>query len=271
MSYLYILTNQSFNNLIKIGYTSKNPHVRAAELQSTGVPTPFYVFKYWEIQKGLETERDVHRLFSKYRHANNREFFKISPKKAETLIEKFLIGYDEIVREKKAKEKKKIDLRKIYHEWRKVREEVKKECWRQVEKYFGISYEQCLKNSNRLINTPIIGLIGIFYTPQSEKEAKKTLSLMLEKYSELYRTHKVDFFKSISLECKIYSGGWGDDEFTFIDEYIIHEYHDIHLALYNSINNSHNLSSEHLSIELASEYWHENYLKLKDDIKNTKY
>ncbi len=271
MSYLYILTNKSFNNLIKIGYTSKNPHVRAAELQSTGVPTPFYVFKYWDIQKGLETERDVHRLFSKYRHANNREFFKISPKKAEALIEEFLISYDEIVRKRKNRETKKIDLRKVYHEWREVREEIKKECWRQVEKYFGISYEQCLKNRKRLIDTPFIGLIGIFYTPKSEKEAEKTLNLMMEKHSELYIIHKANFFKSIGLECKIYPGGWGDDEFTFIDEYIIHEYHDMHLVLYNHINNIHDLDSKRLSVELAREYWHENYLKLKDDIKNKKY
>ena len=259
MSYLYILTNQSFNNLVKIGYTDRSPHARAAELHSSGVPTPFGVFKYWEVQNGLQTERDVHRLFSRYRYANDREFFKISPEEAGILIEEFLVGYDEIVRERRAKEKRENDLRKAYHEWRKVREDVKKECWIQVEKHFGLSYEQCRKNNNRLIDIPVIGLIGIFYVPKSDKEAEKTLSLMRTKYHELYRNCKVDFFRSIGLECRIYPGGHGDDEFTFINEYIMHEYPDGYYT-YDSIT--------YLKIELASKYAHKNYLQLKDDIKN---
>jgi hypothetical protein len=216
MSYLYILTNQSFNDLIKIGYTDRSPHARATELQSTGVPTPFGVFKFWEVKNGIETERDVHRQFSRYRYANDREFFRISPQEAELIIEEFLVGYDELVRERRAKEKRERDLRKAYNEWRKVREDIKKKCWKQVENHFGLTYEQCRKNSNRLIDTPVIGLIGIFYTPKSDKDAENTLSLMRKKYHELYRIQKVEYFTSIGITCQVFPGGHGDDEFTFI-------------------------------------------------------
>ena len=41
--FVYIATNESFANLQKIGFTSRNPSERMSELDSTGVPTPFKI------------------------------------------------------------------------------------------------------------------------------------------------------------------------------------------------------------------------------------
>ena len=42
--YVYVLSNPSFNeNLLKIGFTRKNPIERAEELCTSGLPTPFVV------------------------------------------------------------------------------------------------------------------------------------------------------------------------------------------------------------------------------------
>jgi hypothetical protein len=42
--FVYVLINPSLPSYVKIGKTTKDPSIRAAELSSaTGVPTPFYV------------------------------------------------------------------------------------------------------------------------------------------------------------------------------------------------------------------------------------
>ena len=42
--WVYVLTNPAMPGLVKIGLTSRNPQVRAAELtQATGVPAPFVI------------------------------------------------------------------------------------------------------------------------------------------------------------------------------------------------------------------------------------
>ena len=43
LGYLYILTNASMPELLKVGRTARDPHERARELSTTGVPTPFEV------------------------------------------------------------------------------------------------------------------------------------------------------------------------------------------------------------------------------------
>jgi hypothetical protein len=79
VSYVYILTNESLPGIVKIGMTTKKPSERAAELHTTGVPTPFIVFAAWKIpaDRLKEYETKSHKLLEKYRVRSNREFFKI--------------------------------------------------------------------------------------------------------------------------------------------------------------------------------------------------
>ncbi|MFQ6758290.1 MAG: hypothetical protein D9V46_07050 [Deltaproteobacteria bacterium] len=76
--YLYILSNPSMPGLIKIGKTTTSPNQRMSELHSTGVPTAFALELSVEVDDCHVSEQAAHSTLSKFRVANNREFFRIS-------------------------------------------------------------------------------------------------------------------------------------------------------------------------------------------------
>jgi hypothetical protein len=41
--WVYVITNLAMPGLVKVGYSRKDPELRAAELNSTGTPHPFVV------------------------------------------------------------------------------------------------------------------------------------------------------------------------------------------------------------------------------------
>lgn len=81
--YIYILTNRSMPNLVKIGKTHRNPDERAEELsRATGVATPFDVVYYECFEDCDKTEKLIHQLLQDkgLRLSNNREFFEYNQK-----------------------------------------------------------------------------------------------------------------------------------------------------------------------------------------------
>lgn len=100
--YVYILVNSSFPDLVKIGRTTKTPEGRAAELSATGTPGRFVVAYSALVDNCVEVEAEMHTLFSKQRHTNDREFFEISSSVAiNTLID--------ITKDKKINEQEKTE------------------------------------------------------------------------------------------------------------------------------------------------------------------
>ncbi len=89
--WIYVLTNPSFNDLVKIGKTQRTPQERANELsKATGVPTPFRVFYTRFFEDCHQTEKDIHLYFATQRVANSdREFFRISPVEAVLILDRF--------------------------------------------------------------------------------------------------------------------------------------------------------------------------------------
>nr|WP_315289695.1 GIY-YIG nuclease family protein [Serratia proteamaculans] len=80
VGYIYILKNSSFQkNLLKIGFTRKNPHERARQLfnGATGVPEPFDVVFACETADYKRAERLIHYYLKAYRVSHRREFFCI--------------------------------------------------------------------------------------------------------------------------------------------------------------------------------------------------
>ena len=61
--YVYIFSNELYpDDLLKIGWTKRHPSLRARDLQTSGVPTPFTV-EYVIITsngRNLEKEMDFH-------------------------------------------------------------------------------------------------------------------------------------------------------------------------------------------------------------------
>lgn len=87
--YIYILTNPSMPNLIKVGKSIRPPVERVKELSAaTGVPTPFILRGYVYVQDVDLVERLSHITLSErgFRPAANREFFSCSPDEAFSTI-----------------------------------------------------------------------------------------------------------------------------------------------------------------------------------------
>ena len=76
--YVYILTNPSFQDIVKIGKTTGCPSIRAVDLSSTGVPTPFVLEWSVLVTNCHEVERKTHVNLADRRVNPNREFFRIS-------------------------------------------------------------------------------------------------------------------------------------------------------------------------------------------------
>lgn len=85
---VYILTNPSMPNHVKIGYTV-NLRNRLRELDTTGVPMPFEPYFTVSTSKYKILEKVVHRELDKLtdtRARANREFFEIEPALARDLL-----------------------------------------------------------------------------------------------------------------------------------------------------------------------------------------
>ena len=86
--WVYILTNPAMPELIKIGYTTNDPHTRAEQIsRGTGVPMGYEVAWAYKCYKGERIEKEVHKYFKKQRVSPTREFFKVALEDAKQIIE----------------------------------------------------------------------------------------------------------------------------------------------------------------------------------------
>ena len=77
--YVYVMSNPSFpEDMLKIGWTREHPNIRANDLHTSGVPTPFIVEFVIITPEGSKVEKIIHNYIKTYRVNSNREFFKIS-------------------------------------------------------------------------------------------------------------------------------------------------------------------------------------------------
>nr|WP_319997864.1 GIY-YIG nuclease family protein [uncultured Draconibacterium sp.] len=74
--YVYILTNSSMPDLIKIGKTARDSRTRAKELSTTSIPTPFKVAFEIFSSDYENIERKAHASLEDFRVNQNREFFR---------------------------------------------------------------------------------------------------------------------------------------------------------------------------------------------------
>lgn len=79
--YVYILSNESLKDL-KIGYTQNSPYDRSFDLYTTGVPTPFFVEKFWFVEDAMLCEELIHTRLTRFRTNESREFFRVDLEKA---------------------------------------------------------------------------------------------------------------------------------------------------------------------------------------------
>jgi hypothetical protein len=72
------LSNPTFKDVVKIGKTTKDVDYRAAQLHSTGSPTPFEIELALHVPDCHKLEKKIHIALSDYRVDNGREFFALS-------------------------------------------------------------------------------------------------------------------------------------------------------------------------------------------------
>jgi hypothetical protein len=75
----YVLTNEAFPHLVKIGSTDRDVYTRASELSNnTGVPHQYLVAYAVRVENGEHLEKLTHRSLNDKRYKANREFFQVS-------------------------------------------------------------------------------------------------------------------------------------------------------------------------------------------------
>lgn len=86
-SWIYVLTNKTMPNLVKIGFTDKTPDKRAKQIsRATGVPLEFNVEYAFKCFNSHALEIELHRYLKDYRLNNDREFFQITVDEAKDAI-----------------------------------------------------------------------------------------------------------------------------------------------------------------------------------------
>lgn len=79
-AFVYIMRCHAHTeNLFKVGFTDRDPEVRAKELSAaTSAPLPFMVLHAWTVSDGQAAEKCAHAALAAVRLSENREFFYLS-------------------------------------------------------------------------------------------------------------------------------------------------------------------------------------------------
>ena len=85
MAIVYILTNESMPEIIKIGFTD-NLSRRLRELDNTSTPLPFECFYAVEVDDAKAIENLLHEAFDDKQVRKRREFFYCTPEQAKSAL-----------------------------------------------------------------------------------------------------------------------------------------------------------------------------------------
>lgn len=91
--FVYVLLNPSFPDQVKIGRTEKTSELRASQLQTTGVPTPFIVVYDELVSDCKVVESILHKRFAAYRTSPDREFFRVPVREAIRVLQETAAAY----------------------------------------------------------------------------------------------------------------------------------------------------------------------------------
>lgn len=84
---VYLLTNPTMPDLVKIGRTT-DLEARLRQLSThSGVPVPFECFYACEVSDSVKVERALHDAFGDHRINPKREFFRLNPDRAVSILE----------------------------------------------------------------------------------------------------------------------------------------------------------------------------------------
>ena len=93
--WVYVLSNPAMPGILKIGFSTKDPIVRAAELEGTGVPAPFVVEYDALVFEPRAVEQATHERLSA--HRTNKEFFQVTVATAVAAVQATLVQQGKVV------------------------------------------------------------------------------------------------------------------------------------------------------------------------------
>jgi len=82
--WVYIITNKSMPGLVKVGYSTKDPQLRAEELNHTGSPHPYTTVYDALVMHPYQIEQQVHKLLVEKKEG--KEWFRCSISEAISAI-----------------------------------------------------------------------------------------------------------------------------------------------------------------------------------------
>lgn len=152
--WVYVITTKAMPDLVKVGYTSKDPESRAQELYTTGTPHPFVVDYEVLVENPFQIEQRVHRALNTVHE--NKEWFRCTVEESVIAI-KEAAGNEILLENFKKLEKIKIEsqiyIDKIEKERLKAKSEAEKNLQNEVQDYIEqaergihLKYEPILKN-----------------------------------------------------------------------------------------------------------------------------
>lgn len=109
---VYILTNESMPEFVKIGFTHGNVEDRIKQLDRTGVPLPFEVYYAANVNDVEKEEKWLHSIFADRRARDNREFFKMNPEYAALALKGVAIKEINIESNLTTEQEKEVDASK---------------------------------------------------------------------------------------------------------------------------------------------------------------
>lgn len=83
--WVYVITNKAMPGLVKVGFSMKDPEIRANELNHTGTPHPYVVEYEVLIDSPRDIEQSIHKLLQANREG--KEWFRCSPEDAVAAIQ----------------------------------------------------------------------------------------------------------------------------------------------------------------------------------------
>jgi hypothetical protein len=87
--WVYVITNKAMPGLIKVGYSTRDPEVRAAELNHTGAPHPYMVAYEVLVDNPRQIEKTAHTHLKPYKEG--KEWFRCTPEEAVVAL-KTIVG-----------------------------------------------------------------------------------------------------------------------------------------------------------------------------------
>jgi hypothetical protein len=74
--WVYVISNKGLPDLVKVGFSTKDPELRAKGLNHTGSPHPYLVDYESLVEEPYQVEQKTHKVLSEYREG--KEWFRCS-------------------------------------------------------------------------------------------------------------------------------------------------------------------------------------------------